>query len=298
MLDFISYPMGTLLKFIYNTIAFKNYGLAIILLTVIIKIILLPLFIKQYRSTSKISELQPKMQEIQKAYVNDKEKLNQEMMKLYQDNKVSPAGGCLPLLIQMPILFSLYYVISQPLKYMFEKSPQIIQKLYEMIPAGVDKIANIKDISIINYFSKNPNMLANANNLIKKYELLNMNIFGVNLGMVPTLNYHKLVGNPMSKQYLLLLLVPILAIVTTYISIKFSAGQTPQTSDNEIQNSTQNSMALVSTAMTGFISFSVPAGLGLYWIISNILQIFQQVFMNRFIIKSKEKNIALMNKSV
>ncbi len=134
MFDFIAIPMGAILKFIYDNIAFQNYGVAIILFTVGIKSLLLPLNIKQVQSTSKIGELQLQMQEIQNKYKDGKEKQSAELMKLYQENKVNPAGGCLPLLIQMPILFSLYYVISQPLKYMAGKSPEVIVKLYESIP--------------------------------------------------------------------------------------------------------------------------------------------------------------------
>jgi YidC/Oxa1 family membrane protein insertase len=108
MLDFIAMPMGSILKFIYDNLAFQNYGIAIVLFTVGIKSLLLPTTIKQVQSTSKISEIQPQIQEIQKKYSEDKEKQNAEMIKLYQENNVNPAGGCLPLLIQMPILFSLY----------------------------------------------------------------------------------------------------------------------------------------------------------------------------------------------
>lgn len=79
---------------------------------------MLPLAIKQVQSTSKMGDLQQQMQEIQEKYKDDKEKQSSELMKLYQENVVNPAGGCLPILIQMLILFSLYYVISQPLKYM------------------------------------------------------------------------------------------------------------------------------------------------------------------------------------
>ncbi len=85
-----------------------SYGLAIILLTFIIRLVLFPLVSKQTRSMKKMQELQPMMQELQKKYENDKEKLQQETMKLYQENKVNPAAGCLPLLIQMPILIALF----------------------------------------------------------------------------------------------------------------------------------------------------------------------------------------------
>lgn len=133
MLDFISIPMGFILKFIYDNIAFQNYGIAIVLFTVGVKTLLLPLTIKQVKSTSKMSALQSHVQEIQKKYSNDKEKQSAEMIKLYQKNKVNPAGGCLPILIQMPILFSLYYVISEPLKYMMGKSAESINQIYALI---------------------------------------------------------------------------------------------------------------------------------------------------------------------
>ncbi|MFC0904672.1 YidC/Oxa1 family membrane protein insertase [Clostridium sp. MT-14] len=134
MFDFIAYPIGHFLRFIYEVLSFKNYGIAIILLTVIIRTLLLPLYIKQYRSTSKMGEIQPKMKKLQEKYKNDNEKLNQHMMELYRENNINPAGGCLPLLLQIPILFSLYYVISQPLRYMFGMNSSIIDKLFNTIP--------------------------------------------------------------------------------------------------------------------------------------------------------------------
>ena len=127
--DFIAKPLGQFLYFVYNTIAFKNYGLAIIIFTIVIKLVLLPLTIKQYRSTAKMQEIQPLIEDIQRRYKNDKEKMNQELMKLYQEHKYNPAGGCLPLLIQMPILFSLDCAINQPLRFILNKKPAQSTKL-------------------------------------------------------------------------------------------------------------------------------------------------------------------------
>jgi len=284
MFDFIAYPIGGLLKFIYEFIAFKNYGFAIIILTIFVKTVMLPLYIKQYNSTLRMSEIQPQLIEIQKKYKNDNEKLNIEMMNLYKKNKISPAGGCLPLFIQMPILFSLYYVISQPLKYMFDKSDVVIKQLYEMIPVGSERIGSMHDLSIINYFSSNIDQLPNISLLLGKDELINMNFLGINLGLVPTFNYHL-----MNNEKLYLLLIPILATVTTYISLKYSTPKSSQKSDNPMQDSMLKSMNMVSPIMTGFISFTVPSGLGLYWIVSNIYQVLQQVFINKFIAKNSSK---------
>ncbi|GAB6172179.1 hypothetical protein JCM15765_16570 [Paradesulfitobacterium aromaticivorans] len=173
---------------------------------------------------------------------------------------------------------------------MIGKSPEVIQQLFEKIPAGADRITNMHDLSIITYFSQHADKLSTVSQMLKQDELLNMNFLGVNLGAIPTWDYHKLFGDPMGTQNLILLLIPILSAITTYISVKYSMQQTPQTSDNQMQNSMQNSMVLISPIMTGFITFSVPAGLGLYWIVGNIFQISQQIFMNKFIIK---KNLSL-----
>lgn len=296
-LDFIAYPLGTFLHFIFNTLSFHNYGLAIIIFTIIIRLVLLPLNIKQYRSTAKMQEIQPLIQEIQKRYKNDKEKLNQEMMKVYQENQVNPAGGCLPLLVQMPILIALYWVISSPLKFMLNLNTDIIKQL----ALFVEKAQNIKlnmanpDLNIISYFSKFPEKLSNFSNILKPNELVSLKTLNLeflphmNLGVTPSWHPDKLFG-PDSLQYWLLLLIPLLAGATTFIQSKL---MTPQTAsqNNPTASSMQNSMLVVMPIMTLLFAFSFPAGLGLYWIAGNVIQIFIQLYMNKYII-GKKKEVA------
>lgn len=111
--------MGKLLYGVYLVI--QNYGLAIVLFTIIIKIVLLPLTLKQTNSMKKMNELQPQLQELQKKYKNNKEKLNEKMMQLYRENNYNPAGGCLPLLLQFPVLIGLFRVLQSPELYVFPK---------------------------------------------------------------------------------------------------------------------------------------------------------------------------------
>ena len=106
-----------LLKLIFDFVG--DYGYSIIIFTIITKVLLLPINIKQTESTKKMNELNPKMKEIQEKYKNDKEKMNQKLMEFYRENNYNPASGCLPALIQMPILFALFYVIQDPVKYVF-----------------------------------------------------------------------------------------------------------------------------------------------------------------------------------
>lgn len=111
-MSIISNLLGNVLKIIVELV--QNYGLSIILFTVFVKVLLLPLTIKQTKSTKAMQDIQPKLQEIQEKYKNKPEKQQQEIMNLYKEAKVNPVAGCLPLLVQMPILFGLYNVLRNP----------------------------------------------------------------------------------------------------------------------------------------------------------------------------------------
>lgn len=112
----IATPLGSLLSLIYNLV--DSYGLAIVIFTIIVKMCLYPLYSKQIKSTARMAEVQPKMLEIQKKYQNDQEMLNAKMMEFYKEEKFNPMGGCLPMIIQMPIIFALFALLRNPITYM------------------------------------------------------------------------------------------------------------------------------------------------------------------------------------
>ncbi len=118
------------------------YSLSIILMTIIFNFLMLPLAIKQIRSTENMQKIQPQVQAIQAKYKNDKEKANKKIMELYQENKVSPFAGCLPLLIQFPIIIALFGVLREPLVYVFQGNPEVGAK------AVVEGFLWIKDLSM------------------------------------------------------------------------------------------------------------------------------------------------------
>lgn len=115
--SYIPVLLGTLLKFLYDIIG--NYGLSIIVFTIITRLLLLPLSFAQTKSMKEMQIIQPKMDEIKKKYANDMEKQQQKIMELYKEHKVNPFAGCLPLLIQLPIIVGLFNVLRQPVKYVF-----------------------------------------------------------------------------------------------------------------------------------------------------------------------------------
>ena len=112
----IAKPIGYLLALIYKLVG--NYGISLIILTVIVKLILYPLYAKQIKSTANMSDMSEKAKEIQRRYANDKEKQNEEMQKLYAESGFNPMSGCLPMLIQFPIIMGLFALLRNPMKYM------------------------------------------------------------------------------------------------------------------------------------------------------------------------------------
>lgn len=302
----ITKPLGFLIDLIYGLVS--NYGVAIIIFTFIIKTALIPLTFKSQKSMKKQQKLQPVLAELQTKYANDPQKLQTEMMKLYRDNDVSMMGGCLPMLIQMPILVGLYQVIQRPLTFL----------------VGVDftaadalaKVADIQKFMIENFPSRidaamqkyTPEQLAKISqiSLSKWSELafgqgdpwvLNFNFFGMDLSNVPKTGFaHLFSGNFSDISTILLIIIPILAIATTWFSMKLSQMQMKKNSDNTNAVKKQDNpseqmskqMSLMAPIMTGFFTITLPSGLGLYWIVSNIVQIAQQFFINKYFDKKEE----------
>ena len=273
-LDFIAKPLGQFLYWIYNTIALQNYGLAIIIFTIIVRAAMVPLTLKQYKSSAEMQKVQPLMQELQRKYSNDKQKLNEETMKLYQEHKINPAGGCLPLLIQMPILLTLWQVITKPLKYMLGFTTTQLEALAKQ--ANIPITSAYSEINTITYFIKNG----------QGDKVGNLNMFfpshgGINLGSIPTYHFDQLSADPM-KIWLLVLVL--LAVGTTFITARMSM---PKTTD-KATNPMGNTMLYISPLMTLIFSFQFPAGLALYWIAGNIFAIGQQYYVNKYVLKKKE----------
>lgn len=138
-MSILAEPMGSLLKLVYDLIG--NYGISIIVFTIIVKMILLPLTIKQTKSMKHMQEIQPKVKALQEKYKNDKEKLNVKMMELYKEHNVNPLGGCLPLLVQFPIIIGLFTALREPWNYVFS----ISQQAYEVMDTSFLWLPNLSE---------------------------------------------------------------------------------------------------------------------------------------------------------
>ncbi|MBQ7574316.1 MAG: membrane protein insertase YidC [Clostridia bacterium] len=298
----ITRPMGYIIEFIYNLV--QNYGIAIILFTVVIKLILTPLNVKSQKSMRKQQKIQPYLAELQKKYANDQEKLNRETMKLYKENNISMAGGCLPMLIQMPILIGLYQVIQKPLSYLLHvnfNDPDVIRRVYALRDAYADsKLITRTEEQLANMNQINISQWAQLNG--DKDWIINFKMFFLDLANIPSKAFSYIgevfTGNMEHLSIVLLLIIPILAVLASVGSMKISqslSGQNNKSDDAAAQTANQmsKSMTMMMPVMTGFFTLTLPAGIGLYWIVSSVTQIIQQLALNLYFDKKKEDEIVV-----
>lgn len=308
-------PMGFILELIYSLV--QNYGAAIIIFTILIKLLILPLNLKSQKSMAKQQKLAPQLQELQRKYANDKEKLNKEMMELYRANGANPASGCLPTFLQFPIIIGLYQVIQKPLSFMLGINfnlPENINNVIEMQQI----VANTPDLAAVapnGFTTMTMEQLANnfqiamsnfaSNPAFAKFSdwIINFNFLGLDLSKYPSEAVSPLLNllmgriSPSLLQTLPLLLIPILSGLSAWLISKVSMANTAQTSasNNSADGaaSMSQSMMLMMPVMSVFFAFTLPSGIGLYWIVSNIVQLIQQHFTMRYFKKKEENSVVI-----
>ncbi len=266
IMDAIARVMGWILRSLYEATA--NYGLAIILFTVFIKLITIPLSLKQQRSMKETQEIQPILEKLQEKYKNNQEKLAQEMQKLYEERKINPFGGCLLLLIQIPIIYSMFFAIAQPVKFMYPELKQI-PGVTEAIEAYADKGTYKELYYIIN----------------ERKDIIDTGFLGLDLGMVPDISNW------------VTLIIPILSGCATFLSSYITKKQSNNNgTSNKQTESMQIYMMMVMPLMIFGISLRVPLGMGLYWFVNTLVTILLQVWMNSKIYGSLKKGTKLLDK--
>lgn len=296
MFNFFANIFGYLLQLVYHLV--NNYGLAIISFTVVIKILLLPLSIKQQRSMKKSAELNEKMKVLQFKYKNDPEKLNQEMMNLYKSENMSPFSGCLTSIVQFLLLISIFYLVRSPLTYMEKIPTENINNYVQQLKDDGKTISQVyPEIDVIRDYEflkeKNP-----EDENVEKANI-QMNFLGLDLSKIPQQNM---------SDYTVYI-IPILYILSSFISIRMTTamqekqnkkkqeekevkidgttGQelVPQEENNEMDAvmQTNKMMSWMMPIMSISIAIVAPLGLALYWLVSNILMIAERLILDKII---------------
>ncbi len=306
---FITRPLGYIIQFIYNLV--QNYGWAIVIFTIVVKLLLLPLQFKSQKSMKKQQKIQPIIASLQQKYANDKEKLQTEMMKVYKENNVSMSGGCLPLLIQLPILFGFYQVIQKPMKYLLRldfNSQAILDKVEAAYQRVVQVLNPETAEKCLEYMQRDDQIgfLRCITELSEKTGefaewVLNFNFLGLDLSRNPSASISAISsGNFDNLSTMLLILIPVIAVFTTWLSTHLmqKMSGTNNSGAGESAQSMTKSMNLMMPIMTGIFTFTLPGAMGIYWIASNIMQIVTQYMLNKFlenkeddfVVKVPEKN--------
>lgn len=303
MLSFFANIFGYVLKLLYNIVG--NYGWAIILFSVLVKVLMIPLSIKQQRTMKKNEKIQGELKQIQFKYKNEPEKLNQEMMDLYKREGMSPFSGCLSSIIQIILLFSVFLLVRQPLTYMEKMNQDVISKMEQIVTENDSNSKTAyQEIAVIQYARsmKSGNSVDESKvSEIKDYieqASLNMDFFGIDLTQVPT-------KNPKDFK---VLIIPILYVISSFISIRLSMSSTTKkkkeekkliTDGSEEQEEKYNpsedvnkTMGWMMPIMSVTIAIIAPLGLALYWLMNNILMIIERLVINKFLNKEEAKENA------
>jgi len=294
MFDFLNQPFGVLLNFISENLAFRNYGLTIIFFTIFIKILLFPLNLKQQKSTIRMQAIQPELDALKESCGGDKNLLMQEQQKIYSKYNVNPAGGCLPTLIQLPVLIVVYNIIISPLTYIAKISADSISSLTEIAKNLGMTSSGRGQLEVNAFFLKNPQYITDdVKILLGNSDFVNMTFLKIfDLGTKPTACFSEKWFSPEFWALVPLLLIPIITLVSQY-ALQWLTQPKKKKKDNKAaaQDPTQRSMNLMlkfMPLMTFFIALTTPAGLGFYWAIGNILTLLQTYLTNKFFLNKKE----------
>ena len=275
MFNFFANIFGYLLNAIYGFV--NNYGLAIIIFTIILKLIMLPISMKQQKTMKKSAKIQKKVKEIQKKYSNDQVRQSQEMMDLYKKENMSPFSGCLSSIIQFIIILSVFYLVSKPLTYMKHVDASLLDSYATEISQNSDDTMRYREIAII---KAKGNVDENVN--------LNMNFLGLDLSDVPTQDLKNW------KVYV----IPVLYVITSIFSISLTMNMNKKPKDEEEKENEENKpkekeqdameemnkqMKFMMPFMTVSIALIAPLGLALYWLVSNLLMICERLFINKLV---------------
>lgn len=315
----IAWLLGKLMNGIYNIMdsvfGVQNIGVCIIIFTIIIYTLMIPLTVKQQKCSKMSAVMNPEIQKIQKKYANKKDqasmlKQQEELQIVYEKYGVSPTGGCLPMLIQMPILFALYPVIQNIPKYVdgvkaaympvVDQIMQVdgFQKIMETIGSAkpvlmsataydyskadtlVQVLYKFQDSTWNTLVDKMPSIETVVDATTKTMGHLN-NFLGINIGETPmTMLTNSL--HPVSIVGIILaVIIPIMAGLAQFISVKLQPQ--PSMDENNQMAASMKTMTYTMPLFSVFLGFTLPAGLGLYWAVSAVVRCVQQVAINKYL---------------
>ena len=287
---YICVPFAWLVRLFYNLT--NSYGVALILFTLVIKLIMLPFQMKSKKSMMRMSRVSGQMQELQKRYAKNQAKLQEEMQKLYEEEGVNPMSGCLWSLIPFPILIALYSIIHQPITHFMMLSKDVLQSVVQTVAdAGVD----LTNIVMMDKATGTPALkdglyqLASYGqiNLVKAVQEMglstpegwfdmNYNFLGLDLTATP---WEYVKSFTFTWAVIGVILIPILAGLSQFVFSKLTMKTQPQA--DAAGGASMKSMMYMMPLMSVYIAFIMPAALGVYWIAQSVFSLIQEAILNK-----------------
>ena len=291
MFDFLYSIFGFLFRILFDFIG--NYGIALLIFTLFFKLILLPTTVKQQKGSAKQVRLQPKIKRIREKYqdyapAERNAKIQEETNALYQREGYSAmTAGCAPLALQLPILWGLYGIVREPLKYVLQIPKELVDTLKEVAVSELGltgtKAAYAESAmiaSIDKLVLKIPETASQYAAEIDKIRNFDFTVLGIDLGAIPSVDTFKAWGTA-STQAKVLLLIPILSFVTSMMTSVLTQSRQKKNNPggNDMMNSQMGCMMLMMPLMSLYFTFQFPAGMGMYWIFSNVFGFVQTLVL-------------------
>lgn len=262
--ELLGTPLGYIVWALYQV--FQNYGVSIIIFTVLLRLAMVPLSIKQQKSSAKMAAFQPLVQEINKKYANNPQKKNEELQKLYSEEGYSPMSGCLPMVLQFIVLFGIIDVVYRPLTHMLHLPADLINKAIEI--CGSQNVGMQAQLAVVNDVQQHADKYSSLGaDFVNSIKGLNMSFLGMDTGVRPS------AGD-------ITILIPILAFVFSLLSVFVSMKSNPTTA-NAPGGKGMKIFMFGMPLFSLFIAFTVPIGVGLYWIIGSVCMVVQSLILNR-----------------
>ena len=287
---YICVPFAWLVRLFYNLT--NSYGVALILFTLVIKLIMLPFQMKSKKSMMRMSRVSGQMQELQKRYAKNQAKLQEEMQKLYEEEGVNPMSGCLWSLIPFPILIALYSIIRQPITHFMMLSKDVLQTV---VQSAADAGVNLTNIVMMDKATGTPVLkdglyqLASYGqiNLVKAVQEMglstpegwfdmNYNFLGLDLTATP---WEYVKNFTFTRAVIGVILIPILAGLSQFVFSKLTMKTQPQA--DAAGGASMKSMMYMMPLMSVYIAFIMPAALGVYWIAQSVFSLIQEAILNK-----------------
>lgn len=299
---YICVPFAWLVRLFYNLT--NSYGVALILFTLVIKLIMLPFQMKSKKSMMRMSRVSGQMQDLQKRYAKNQAKLQEEMQKLYEEEGVNPMSGCLWSFLPLPILMALYSIIRQPITHFMMLSKDVLQTVVQSVAdAGVD----LTNIVMMDKATGAPalkdglyQMAAYGQiNLVKAVQEMglstpegwfdvNYNFLGLDLTATP---WEYVKSFTFTWAVIGVILIPILAGLSQFVFSKLTMKTQPQA--DAAGGASMKSMMYMMPLFSVYIAFIMPAALGVYWIAQSVFSLIQEAILNKtFSAKLREEEEA------